>query len=73
MLPGKRSGQLVIFDAVEALGQRDGCLQGEPSRRRPALPGPTPPRRLTVRRPDPHVVYPGFGLEKHMEFDLFVH
>ena len=34
-------------------GTRDGCLLGEPIRRRPVLPGPAPPRRPAMRRPDP--------------------
>ena len=34
-------------------GTRDGCLLGEPTRRRPVLPGPTPPRRPAACRPAP--------------------
>ena len=45
MLPKRRS------DALEVLeGKRNGCLLGEPTRRRPVLPGPALPRRLAVRR-----------------------
>ena len=40
-----------LFDALG--GTRDGCLLGEPIRRRPVLPGPAPPRPANVRRPDP--------------------
>ena len=37
-----------VFDALG--GTRDGCLLGEPIRRRPVLPGPARP---AMRRPDP--------------------
>ena len=40
-----------MFNALE--GTRDGCLLGEPFRRRPDLPGPARPRRPAVRSPDP--------------------
>ena len=53
----------VIFDRLG--GARDGCLLGEPTRRRPVLPVPAPLRRPAVRRPpDPPVICPGFGLDK---------
>ena len=62
MLPGTRPG--VFLDRLE--GKRDGCLLGEPTRRRPVLPVPAPPRRGAVRRPvpDPPVVCPGFGFDR---------
>ena len=45
----------------DALGKRGvGCPLGEPTRRRPVLPGPVPPRRAPPRR-DPPVVYPGLA------------
>ena len=64
------------FDALEALrGKRDGCFLGEPTRRRPVLPGPAPPRRPATRRPAPTRpwfvrVFPGHalhqkGLQRH--------
>ena len=44
----------VVFDALETLeGKRDGCLLGEPTCRRPVLPGPALPRGLAVRRRTP--------------------
>ena len=44
----------VVFDALETLGGKgDGCLLGEPSRRRPVLPGLAPPRSPAVRHPAP--------------------
>ena len=43
-----------VDDALEALeGKRDGRILWEPSRRRPVLPGPAPPRRSAMRRPAP--------------------
>ena len=55
----------VAFDAL--VRKEDGCFLGGPSRRRPVLPFPAPPRRTAVRRPspDPPVVCPGFGLDKY--------
>ena len=41
----------VVFDALG--GKRDGRALGKPTRRRPVLPGPAPPRRPTSRRPEP--------------------
>ena len=60
VLPKRRSGQLSSMPG----GKRDGCLLGEPTRRRPVLPGPAPPPRRAPPRPDPPVVCPGFGLER---------
>ena len=37
----------VACDALEGTG--DGCPRGEPTHRRPVLPGPAPPRRPAVR------------------------
>ena len=45
------SFRTVVYDALG--WGRVGCLLGEPIRRRPVLPGPAPPRRPAVRRPDP--------------------
>ena len=39
-----------VFDILEII--RDGCILGEPIHQRPVLPGPAPPRRPAVRRPD---------------------
>ena len=39
------------YDALD--GTRVGCYLAEPIRRRPVLPGPAPPRRPAVRRPNP--------------------
>ena len=47
----EESFMTIVYDALG--GRRAGCLLGEPTRRRPGLPGPTPPRRPTVRRPAP--------------------
>ena len=41
----------VVFDRLK--GTRDGCLLGEPTRRRPVLPVSAPPRHPAVRRPVP--------------------
>ena len=50
----EESFRTVVFDALEALeGKGDGCLLGEPARRRPVLPGPAPPCRPAVRCPAP--------------------
>ena len=50
----EESLRTVVYDALEALGgKRDGCRLGEPTRRRPVLPGPAPPRRPAVRCPAP--------------------
>ena len=49
VLLGNRSKQLSTMLG----GAKDGCLLGEPICRRPGLPGPAPPRRPAVRRPDP--------------------
>ena len=44
----------VAFDALEALGgKRVDCTLGDPTCRRPVLPGPAPPRRPAVRRRTP--------------------
>ena len=63
----RRDIQTVVFDAQE--GKRDGCPLVEPTRRRPVLPGPAPPRRLVVCRPAPArpelpLVCPGFGFDR---------
>ena len=47
----EESFKTVVCDALASA--RVGCLLGEPIRRRPVLPGPAPPRRPAVRRPDP--------------------
>ena len=41
----------VFFDGLQ--GKREGCLLVEPTRWRPVLPVPAPPRRPAVRRPAP--------------------
>ena len=41
----------VVLDALG--GKQDGCVLGEPTRRRPVLPSPAPPRRPALRRPGP--------------------
>ena len=43
------SFRTVVFDALG--GKRVGCVLGQPTRRRPVLPGPAPPRRPALRRP----------------------
>ena len=45
----RRSGQLSSMPG----GTRDGRLLGELAHQRPVLPVPAPPRRSSVRRPDP--------------------
>ena len=52
----------VVYDAPE--GKRDGCLLGEPSRRRPVLLRTAPLLRRAPTRPDPTVICPGFGFDK---------
>ena len=42
---------MFFFDRLE--GKRNGCFLGEPTRWRPVLPVPVPPRRPAVRRPVP--------------------
>ena len=56
--------QDIVLDALE--GNRDGCLLGEPIRRRPVLPCPALPRplRRAPPRPDPPMIYPDFGLHR---------
>ena len=65
MLPKKRSGQCLRFPRKQV-----GRLSsGEPTRRRPVLPGPAPPRRSAVCRlapTRPWYVCPGFGLDKSL-------
>ena len=60
-----RSFRTCVFDALG--GKRDGCLLGEPTRRRPVLPGPARPRRAPPR-PDTPAVCPGFGLDKLLKY-----
>ena len=49
-----KSFKTFVFDALGVLeGMEDGCLLGEPTRRRRFLPGPALPRRLAVRQRTP--------------------
>ena len=41
----------VVSDALG--GKRVNCVLGKQTRRRPVLPSPAPPRRPTLRRPEP--------------------
>ena len=58
----KKRCKIALFDALE--GKRDCCFLGEPFNRRPVLPGTPAPARRATPRPDPPVVYPGFGFDK---------
>ena len=50
----EESFRTFVFDSLDVLvTKKDGCLLGEPSRRRPVLPGPALPRRLAVQRRTP--------------------
>ena len=56
---------MVVFGSLE--GKMGGCFLGEPTSRRPTAPCPAPPRpphRCAPPRPDPPVVFPGFGSNK---------
>ena len=52
----------LVLEALE--GTRDACLLGEQFCWHPILPDPAPPPRRAPR-PDPLVVCPGFGFNKH--------
>ena len=59
----ENSFRTVVDDAPE--GNRDGCLLGEPTRRRPVLPRTAPPLRRAPPRP---VVFLGFGFDRWTKY-----
>ena len=56
----EETSRTVVFDALE--GQREGCLLNE-STRRPFCPDPPQPAAPPPPRPDPLVLFRGFGFK----------
>ena len=70
----EKSVRTVVHD-VSRKGKRDGCLLGEPTRRRPVLPRPVSLRHVAVRRPSrPALGMFGFWIRqvKHIASDNMV-